>query len=151
MSASAAACRTTSQSTVAVIPLPQTRPTLLMDQKTVPSVRPALPGIHRVVDRGMGTVGTCSPCQRDPASHFPRLTQCWSASRMGHGLSPRSDYQSISLPDCARFVPVRMANLRLVQKHEIAVVPSVRKRIIRTPDARVVLLPDCSRRLRARK
>ena len=64
----AAAARTTSHSTIAVIPLPQTRPPLLMARNTVPSVIHAAvihAPIASLTQAGMGTVRTCPPCRRD--------------------------------------------------------------------------------------
>jgi len=62
MPALLAALRTTSHSTFAVIPLPQTRPVLLIDRKIAPSVMP-LASFHSSIaaftHAGIGTVRMC--------------------------------------------------------------------------------------------
>jgi hypothetical protein len=49
------------------------------------------------------------------------------------------------------FAHVRMADLRIVQKDEIAVVRSMRSRIARKRDVCLALLPDCGAPLDARQ
>ena len=89
--ARAAAARTTSHSTLGVMPVPQTRPVLLIDRKSAPSVmQPASfhSSIATFTHDGIGTVRMCPALPRRSA-----ITQCssrdWTESTRRASNSPR--------------------------------------------------------------
>jgi hypothetical protein len=83
--------RTISHTTFGVIPLPQTRPALLMDRKSAPSAMPLAcfqSSIATFTHRGMGTVRMCpalpSPARSSddlPLPEFPRMVRTGCCAR----------------------------------------------------------------------
>jgi len=91
MPAWAAARRTTSQSTFAVMPSPQTWPALLIARKTRPCVRPAAcvqSSTAAFTQAGIGTVRMCPPLPTRSAM-TQCSSRCWMDSNASPSASPR--------------------------------------------------------------